>query len=309
MTAATPARDLRALRDRTFAPDDPVQLSICCITYNHAPFIRACVEGFLDQVCDFRVEVVIHDDASSDGTAEIVQDYARRYPTVIRPVLQTENQFSKGINPYYAYVFPITKGDYIALCDGDDHWRDPGKLAAQVALLDREPGVALTYGRTAVLRDGQLIETFRNGAERDLSPAELKCCGGINTLTACFRNVFRGPAPPYLRQSPIGDLTVWAVLGYHGSGRFMPDLPLTVYNMHAGGVLSLVPTEQQNFMTAIACMNMAAYHGAQGDRAASRACFLRAVYLVIEPAEAWFLARRALRRGLSRLNRKLRGRK
>jgi glycosyltransferase involved in cell wall biosynthesis len=105
----------RALRDMAFGPDDPVKVSICSITFNHAPFIRDCLEGFLDQVRDFRVEVVIHDDASTDGTADILRDYATRYPQVFRMILQTENQWSKGVNPYYAYVFPQARGEYIAL--------------------------------------------------------------------------------------------------------------------------------------------------------------------------------------------------
>jgi glycosyltransferase involved in cell wall biosynthesis len=300
-----------ALRDRTFSPDDPVRVTICSITFNHAAFIRDCLEGFLDQVCDFRVEVVIHDDASTDCTTEIIRDYAARYPTLIRPILQVENQWSKGVNPYYAYVFPAARGEYLALCDGDDHWCDPGKLAAQVAVLDREPGVALTYGRTDAMEDGVLNRAFVNGAERDLSPEELKCCDGINTLTTCFRNVFHGDPPPFLRQSPIGDLTVWAVLGYHGSGRFMADLPPTVYNIHSGGVLSRVPPKRQVMMSALAYMNIAAYHGERGDTVASQASAMRAAATSIPPEYAVMIrpAKRLsrLRKALKKLSRRLRG--
>jgi glycosyltransferase involved in cell wall biosynthesis len=300
-----------ALRDRTFAPDDPVRVTICSVTFNHAAFIRDCLEGFLDQICDFRVEVVIHDDASTDGTTEILRDYAARYPTVIRAIFQSTNQWTRGVNPYYAHVFPAARGEYLALCDGDDHWRDPGKLAAQVAVLDSEPGVALTYGRTDALEDGVLNRAFVNGAERDLSPEELKCCSGINTLTTCFRNVFRDGPPAFLRQSPIGDLTVWAVLGYHGSGRFMADLPPTVYNIHAGGVLSRVPPRRQVLMTAIAYMNIAAYHAERGDTAASETCAMRAAGMAIPPEYAVMIPpvkyRSPLRKALKKLSRRLRG--
>ena len=299
----------RPLRDRTFSPDDPVRLSICSITFNHAPFIRDCLEGFLDQVCDFRVEVVIHDDASTDGTAEIIRDYANRYPLVFRPILQRDNQFSKGVNPYYAYVFPAARGEYIALCDGDDHWADPGKLAAQVALLDREPGVALTYGRTDALSDGGLIRGYRGGAERDLSAEELKSCGGINTLTACFRNVFGGPPPRFLCQSPIGDLTVWAVLGHHGSGRFMPDLPPTVYALHPGGILSQAPRGRQVFMLVIALLNIAAYHAEQGDARASRTCIRKVVGHLASNFGALPIIGEVLRRSASTGIKRLRGKR
>ena len=82
------------LRDREFGKDEPVKVSICAITFNHQDNIVQCLEGFLDQVSDFRIEVLIHDDASTDGTADIIRDYATRYPTIFRTILQTENQYS-----------------------------------------------------------------------------------------------------------------------------------------------------------------------------------------------------------------------
>jgi hypothetical protein len=166
----------------------------------------------------------------------------------------------------------------------------------------------MTYGCTHALRDGVLIEDFHHGLERDLSPAEPKCCQRLNALTTCFRNVFRDGPPPFLRQSPIGDLTVWAVLGYHGSRRFVPELAPTVYAMRAGGSLSPAPPRRQVLMTALALMNMAAHHEEMGDRVIGRACLMRAIKLMIKRAAAQRLGRKGLRQGFRRLNRKLRGR-
>jgi hypothetical protein len=102
-------------------------------------------------------------------------------------------------------------------------------------------------------------------------------------------------APPaFLRQSPIGDLTVWAVLGYHGTGRFMPDLAPTVYNIHTGGILSLAPTSRQYFMTLIALLNIAAYHADKGDPQASSACMRRAIKFLFKLDDPGFIARKAL---------------
>jgi hypothetical protein len=159
--------------------------------------------------------------------------------------------------------------------------------------MDREPGVALTYGRTHGLRDGVLNTDFHNGLERDLSGDELKTVAGINTLTTCFRNVFRGPPPPFLRQSPIGDLTVWAVLGYHGSGKFMADLQPTIYNMHPGGVLSMVSPQRQIFMTLVARLNIAAYHAEMGDNRAAQACVRQTLLHLFTLDDAWWILRRA----------------
>ena len=84
------------------------------------------------QKTDFPFEILIHDDASTDGTADIIREYEAKYPDIIKPIYQTENQYSKGIKVSQVYQFPRAKGKYIALCEGDDYWTDPYKLQKQV---------------------------------------------------------------------------------------------------------------------------------------------------------------------------------
>lgn len=263
---------MTALRNKRYQEDEPVKLSICSITYNHGQFIEECLEGFLDQVLDGRVEIIIHDDASNDDTSEIIRRYAELYPTIIRTILQTDNQFSKGVNPYYAYVFPLARGQYIAVCDGDDFWSDAQKLARQVAVLDENNDVSLTYGRVNTVSESGVSENVLLGAERDLTAKELKSVPAINTLTTCFRNIFRDQPPPiFLRNSMIGDLTVWAMLGYHGRGHFMADMPAANYRLHSGGILSQQSEGRQEFMTAFAHLCISAYHYEMQDKSACRA--------------------------------------
>lgn len=272
-----------ALRHKTFTENDPIVVTICCITYNHQAFITDCIEGFLDQECDFRVEVVIHDDASNDGTTKIIKDYAARHPTVIRAILQNENQYSKGVNPYYAYVFPAALGNYIAICDGDDYWSDPAKLARQVAVLDDEQETIITYGPVRAITESGESDAYCGGAKRNLSQAELKGAHPINTLTTCFRNIYRdAPPPAFLRNSPIGDLTVWGMLGYHGSGRYLADMPPANYRIHEGGVLSLMAPNKQLMMTALAHLNLAAYHNEQSDIDATKQSLIRVMDYINE---------------------------
>lgn len=111
-------------------------VSICCMAYNHASYIRQCLDGFMMQKTNFLFEVLIHDDASTDGTQEIIREYADRYPELINPIYQIENQYSKGISPLRQILFPMAKGKYIALCEGDDYWIDPLKLQKQVDFLE-----------------------------------------------------------------------------------------------------------------------------------------------------------------------------
>lgn len=114
-------------------------VSISCMTYNHKVFIRQCLDGFMMQRCSFKFEVLIHDDASTDGTQDIIREYETRYPDIIKPIYQKENQYSKGIDPNVKYNFSRAKGKYIAMCEGDDYWTDPYKLQKQVDFLESHP--------------------------------------------------------------------------------------------------------------------------------------------------------------------------
>lgn len=133
-------------------------VSICCATYNHQAYIRDCLEGMLAQKADFAFEILVHDDASTDGTREIVAEYEARYPERIKGVYQQENQYSKGIRAVVTHFLrPLAQGEYIALCEGDDYWTDPHKLALQVAVMKRYPAVSLCFHAAAILRpDGKL---------------------------------------------------------------------------------------------------------------------------------------------------------
>lgn len=126
--------------------EDLPLVSICSITYNHAPYIRQCLDGFLMQKTNFKYEIIIHDDCSTDGTTEIIKEYAEKYPNLIRPIYQKENQYSKGVRGIFAnFVFPKAKGKYIAMCEGDDYWTDPLKLQKQVDFLEANPSFSMCF--------------------------------------------------------------------------------------------------------------------------------------------------------------------
>lgn len=121
-----------------------VKLSIVCITYNHERFIRDCLEGFVMQKTDFPFEILINDDASTDKTADIIREYEAKYPHLFRCVYQTENQWGKK-NVWNDILFPMVRGKYVALCEGDDYWTDPFKLQKQVDFLDAHPDFSVCF--------------------------------------------------------------------------------------------------------------------------------------------------------------------
>lgn len=122
-------------------------VSICCLTYNHAPFVRKCLDGFLMQETTFPVEILIHDDASTDGTDTIVREYAAKYPDRIFPLYEDENKFSHGYQGKMDITFNYSraKGKYIATCEGDDCWTDPLKLQKQVDFMEAHPDYSVCF--------------------------------------------------------------------------------------------------------------------------------------------------------------------
>ena len=124
---------------------DPL-VSIRCLVYNHEPYLRQCLDGFVMQKTTFPFEAIVHDDASTDGSAAIIREYAEKYPDIIKPIYETENQFSKPgdrINHIMrAAVHPNAK--YVAMCEGDDYWTDPHKLQLQVDFLESHPDYYMT---------------------------------------------------------------------------------------------------------------------------------------------------------------------
>lgn len=128
----------------------PPKVSVVTITYNHEQYVRDAIDGVLAQRTDFPVELIVADDASTDNTAAIVTEYADRHPDRIVPVLRTQNI---GIAPNIVDALCRARGEYVALCEGDDYWTDPAKLARQVAMLDTDPGMAMCFHRARVVHE------------------------------------------------------------------------------------------------------------------------------------------------------------
>jgi glycosyltransferase involved in cell wall biosynthesis len=118
-------------------------ISIVCDTYNHAPYVKRALDSFLSQETEFSFEIIVHDDASTDGTADIIRSYEAAHPALFRCVYRTENVFSKDPKILEHYVFPLARGKYIAICEGDDYWTSPLKLQKQISYMEAHPECTL----------------------------------------------------------------------------------------------------------------------------------------------------------------------
>lgn len=119
--------------------NENIMVSILCTAYNHEKYIRQCLDGFVMQKTNFKFEVIIHDDASTDNTANIIREYEEKYPEIIKPIYQKENQYSKKAGITKNFTLPKARGKYIAICEGDDFWTDKYKLQKQVDTLENNP--------------------------------------------------------------------------------------------------------------------------------------------------------------------------
>ena len=120
---------------------DNVEVSVICNAYNHEKYIAQTLESFVMQRTSFKFEVLVHDDASTDGTADIIREYEKKYPELIKPIYQTENQYQKGGGITKKFQYSRAKGKYYAFCEGDDYWTDPLKLQKQYDLMEQHPEV------------------------------------------------------------------------------------------------------------------------------------------------------------------------
>lgn len=116
-----------------------IMVSIICNTYNQESYLRQTLDSFINQKTNFNFEVIIHDDASTDSTAEIIREYQSRYPEIIVPIIEEENQYQKNVNITLDIDLPLAKGKYFAFCEGDDFWIDPLKLQKQVDYMENNP--------------------------------------------------------------------------------------------------------------------------------------------------------------------------
>ena len=141
-----------------------VKVTVICLTYNHEAWIREALEGFVEQDVPWPVEVLVHDDASTDGTAAIVREYESRYPELIYGFYAKENRSSRGIIISRDILMPYIRGEYVALCEGDDYWTDSGKLRRQVEALEANPNADICAHAAKRMRpDGNVW----NDAPRD----------------------------------------------------------------------------------------------------------------------------------------------
>lgn len=216
-----------------------ISVAIHCFVYNHEPYLRDCFEGFVMQQTDFPFVAIVHDDASTDGSAAIIREYEEKYPHIFKPIYETENQWQKhdgSLDRIMNEAIDATGAKYVAMCEGDDYWTDPLKLQKQVDFMEANPEYSLCFHkvRTLDVQQGDMLD--------DLDTQML----GHSTITdLALRNYIHTPSVLYriypmvydkiqqMGNCCLGDYILWMFLAEKGP-IFKLDEHMSVYRFGCG---------------------------------------------------------------------------
>lgn len=222
------------------ALDTSYQVSVYCLAYNHESYIRHTLEGFVSQRTDFGFKVFVHDDASTDRTAQIITEYANAYPDIIVPILQAENQYSKGVKIFRDIILPLIDTKYIAICEGDDYWTDPTKLQKQYDYMEAHPECSLCVHNTKQIdADGADLGKLFNSCNTavDYQADDVIVAGGsglFHTSSVFYRTTDRRNMPDTFLLRSIGDYPLAIYLSTLGRVHYLPDV-MSAYRVATPG--------------------------------------------------------------------------
>ena len=212
-----------------------ILVTVKVLVYNQAPYLRQCLDGIISQKINFRFEVIVHDDCSSDGSTDIIREYAEKYPDIIKPIYETENQYCKdGFSGIDKIMDVYIKGKYIAYCEGDDYWTDTQKLQKQVDFLESHDDYGLVYTQFQVYN--QQKNSFAPGWCRETTLEKEFGGNDIMTLTVCLRTSLYLKYQDQIRPQKewkMGDMPLWIYLLSQSRAHFIPDITC-VYRQNQG---------------------------------------------------------------------------
>lgn len=220
------------------------RVSVTVFTYNHSKFIVEALESVLAQRTSFDFDVLVLDDCSTDGTTEIVLDYARRYPRRIRAAIPDRN---RNDSSWFAELTAAARTDYVALLDADDCWTDPRKLQLQVDFLDSHPECALCFHNVEVWSEarGASLGTFNPPDQPQFSTLDdLLAASFIHTCSAMVRRETIVPLPDWYKRLQIGDWPLFLLAMRHGTAGYIGQV-MGRYRQHPEGVWSGLPYIQK----------------------------------------------------------------
>lgn len=221
--------------------DESIIVSVHTLVYNHEKYIAKAIESVLAQQCNFKIEMIVSDDCSPDGSAAIIRDYASRYPDIIKPIFNAKNIGAAANN---LQVLRACKGKYIAALEGDDYWCDPYKLQKQIDFLEANPDFSMCFTDAGIVDEispGEFVvsaESFFTRKDKDvydMADFIMANANIIPTPTFIFRNQLPDPMPDCFCKTVSGDIILQFLMADKGKAKFLPDRT-AMYRHHTGGI-------------------------------------------------------------------------
>lgn len=217
-----------------------VKVSILCLAFNHERYIQKCIEGIISQKCNFNFELLINDDASTDSTRNIISEYAQKYPNIIRPFFQDENLYSQGKSIRELVFAPEIRGEYVAICEGDDYWCVSNKLALQVDFLDSHRDYSAAVHSGKFIREdghdtGRLFRPYPSDQDVRIEDAILRWL--VPTASFVYRADILKNGNPIKGNAPCGDVPLLLLLLLNGKVRYF-DQVMSAYRQNSVSSLS-----------------------------------------------------------------------
>ncbi|WP_142825930.1 glycosyltransferase family 2 protein [Planococcus soli] len=202
-------------------------VSIVCTSYNHGDYIAEAIDSFLMQKTNFEFEILIYDDASTDQSPRVIKQYENNYPSLIKPIYQTQNQYSKGVR-VEMFNHNRASGKYIAVCEGDDYWTDPYKLQKQVDYMERHPACSMTvHAADRVLSDKKkILSSVRPEKGNAIFSVERVIEGGgdlIATNSMVYSKEKVKVLAPFYLNATVGDYPLVILAALHGTVDYLDD--------------------------------------------------------------------------------------
>ena len=210
------------------------------ITYNHASFVKEAIESVLSQKTQFKYELIISDDVSSDNTREICESYQRDYPEIIRLVFRERNL---GICKNFFNTLSLAQGEFVAVCEGDDYWTDSYKLQKQIDYFSLHSSAVMVYHNAVIDSNGRksLSIPLKKG-KHILGTKELLFKWTIPTASIMFkRDSFFLPTP--FKEFTNADYLLEILLNTKGEIHYIPDI-MSVYRKHVDSASDVLNKHQ-----------------------------------------------------------------
>lgn len=224
-------------------------VTFCCFMYNHEKYAVQTLNSLLSQVTSFPFEIIIHDDASQDKTPEIIKRYQAKYPSIIKAICQSENQYSKMGFKLNKFVIPLVRSKYVAICEGDDYWSHPLKTEKQVNFLLNNPKYAGCSCYTKKLVENGEHYCESKTSLKPISHGTLSLVLGKKKQLSTSALLY--PADVLKNISQNLDESVYALdnfiryaISMKGRLYVLPEY-MTVYRIHSGGIWSCIGSIKQ----------------------------------------------------------------